>query len=308
MRLRNRASGALSAPVTLAYTVAGGFAHGEQVVRGSVGPVGPLTAVAGFNTTADGAVYDNLEIVGGLGVRHHTTLRNCRIVGSPSAGSAGYTVKHVQGTGKRLVLEDCEVLTRSAVTKGLVMYGNGGLYAARTAFRGGTDNVYCKPAGAHFEGFAGVLRECWFGDVQRYTGSHSDCVQVDGSAGGLLLERVRIESYSLPVGADPLTAQADGSQLASGGLILTQNSSNPDQIARVHVVDSWVEGGNYTVDTAPPDGLTPLDCRIEGNRFGLAHRYGPLRYGAGTAASANTWGATGTTGTGLAVVAGEPVG
>lgn len=314
MRLRDRASGALSAPAVVAYDIAGGgIAHGEQATRTNIGPTGPLTPTPGFTTTADGAVYEGLEISGGIVVRHHTTLRGCRVVGPEVTGKAGYTIRHTADLGKVLRLEDCEVVTRYAETKGIVAWGAFGIHAERTIVRGGTDNVYLKPAvslidGGDGEAYGAVLRECWLGHLQRFAGSHSDCVQVDGGAGGVLLDRCRIESYSLPAGADPYIYAGEPTDLGSGGIIATYPSAGPDPIARLRVRSCWVEGGNWTLDLAPPDGPAPAGCEVADTRFGLAHRYGPLRTPAGTVVAGNTWGATGVTGSGLAVVAGAPVG
>lgn len=113
-----------------------------------------------------------------------------------------------------------------------------------------------------------------------------------GVPGGVLLLRSKIESYALPEGADPLTATADGSLLASGGVILTQDSSNPSQISKVHLLNNWYDGGNYTVDASPSDGLPVTDVRVENGKWGLKHQFGALL---SPQSVNNRWGATGNT-------------
>lgn len=273
------------------------------MLKANIGPVGVLTTVPTLSTSSDGQIFENLEIQDNVTINHSVTFRNCRIIGptaAQGAGSATYTVRHIAGTGKSLTLENCEIITRYERTKGLVLTGNGGVRVTRTIFRGGADNFYSTIAGTnYFEGYGVVLRECWFGDIQRFPGSHSDCIQIDGGTGGALIERCRIMSYSITDGSssggDPYNQVADGTILGAGGVILTQNSSNPSLIDRVRLVDCWAEGGNYTIDTGPPDGLQPTNVLVSGTRFGVKHNFGPLHTGAGTTKINNTWGASGTT-------------
>jgi hypothetical protein len=305
VRLRNRASGVLSAPITLPYEV--GVTHGQQLTRTNIGPAGPLQASGPITTSQDGQVFENLNIAGSLDVRHHVTLRNCQIIGELGLGNAGYTIKHQRDLGRKLTLRNCRIITRSANTKGLVSWGNGQIDAADSVFLGGTDNVYLKPGTAPATGFAHTFTRCWFGDVQRYPGSHSDCIQIDGGAGGVLFDRCSINSFSLRDGEDPTTAQASVDSRASGGLILTYPSTAPEQIRRVHLLNSYLDGGNYTLDTAPPDGPVPTDIAITGNTFGLHHTYGPIRSGSGQTKLNNRWAFSGVTTTGRVVTAGQPV-
>ncbi|MGW4467559.1 hypothetical protein [Micromonospora sp. NPDC004704] len=305
VRLRNRASGVLSAPVTVPYQI--GITHGQQITRTNIGPTGQLVATGPVVTTRDGQVFENLDIAGFLDVRHDVTLHNCQIVGDLDLGNAGYTIKHQRDLARKLTLRNCRIITRSPNTKGLVSWGNGQTDAADTLFLGGTDNVYLKPGTAPANGFAHTFTRCWFGDVQRHPGSHSDCFQVDGGAGGVLIDRCSINSFSLQSGEDPTTAQASVDSRASGGLILTYQSSSPDQIRRVHLIDSYLDGGNYTLDTAPPDGPDPTDVLLTGNTFGLHHTYGPIHTAPGQTRRDNTWAVSGVTTTGRAVMAGQPV-
>ncbi|RKR86830.1 hypothetical protein BDK92_1098 [Micromonospora pisi] len=303
--LRNRTSGVLSAPVTLTYDV--GMTHGQQLTRSNIGPTGPLQPSGPIVTTQDDQVFENLDITGFLDVRHNVTLRNCQIVGDLGQGNAAYTIKHQRNLGRKLTLHNCRVITRSPNTKGLVSWGNGQTDAADSLFLGGTDNVYLKPGTAPASGFAHTFTRCFFGDVQRTPGSHSDCFQIDGGAGGVLLDRCSINSFSLATGEDPTTAQASVNSRASGGLILTYPSGAPEQIDRVQVVNCYFDGGNYTLDTVPPDGPVPTEVVLAGNTFGLHHTYGPIRTGQGQVTRDNTWAVSGVTTTGRAVIAGQPV-
>lgn len=285
------------------------------MLKGNIGPQGVLTVVPSLSTSSDGQVFENLEVQDNVTINHSVTLRNCRIIGptaAEGAGSATYTVKHTAGTGKALTLENCEIITRYGDTKGLVLTGNGGAKITRTIFRGGEDNLYATIAGTnYFEGYGLLVRECWFGDLQRTPGSHTDCIQIDGGVGGALIERCRIMSYSLTDGSsgsgDPYNQVADGTILGAGGIILTQNSVNPNLIDHVRIVDCWAEGGNYTIDTGPPDGLQPTDVLVSGTRFGIKQNFGPLHTGPGTTKINNTWGVTGSTTCCGSVTAGAPV-
>jgi hypothetical protein len=269
--------------------------HGEQLQRADLGPQGALTQRSGFTTSAT-TTLSNVQINGGVQVRHDFTCTDCRIVGTPSATAAGYTVKVTSSTGQKFRCIRCEIITRSAVTKGIVSYGNAGIWLERSIVRGGEDNYYGKPSTRHFTvdgvGYGHVFIESMFTDVQRHSGSHSDSIQVDGGSGGVLILRSKIQSYALPAGSDPLTTAADGSQLGSGGVILTYPSTNPQPISRVHLRDNWFDGGNQTVDLSPPDGPAPTDVVITGNKWGLKHRFAALH---GPRGSNNRWGLSGQT-------------
>lgn len=276
-------------------TPTGTVTHGEQLTRSLLGPQGTLTQRAGFTTTAP-TVLNGVQINGGVTVNHDFTCTDCRIIGNQGAGSASYTVKITSSAGQKFKCVRCEIITRSDVTKGIVSWGNAGIWLERTLVRGGIDGYFGKPSNGHYTvggvTYGHVILESMITDIQRSSGSHSDAIQIDGGTGGVLVQRSKIESYNIPVGSDPLTTTADGSELASGGVILTQDSSNPSQISKVHLLDNWYDGGNYTVDASPPDGLTPTDVRVENGKWGLKHRFGALR---SPHSVNNRWGATGAT-------------
>ena len=233
-------------------------------------------------------MFEALEITGSVSVGHNVTLRGCRIVGDPGAGSAGYTIKFT-APGVTATLLDCEVICRTPTTKAVAVLNGCGLHMERTIVRGGEDGVFVRTTGTHIEGYSVVLRDCWLGVGQRAPGTHSDIIQIEQTNAGVLIERCRIEGYSLPEGGDPLTDDPDGSIYSSGGIILTQQSTQPTVIDRVEIVDTYIVGGNWTVDTGPTDGLLPTNVLVSGCRFGRGHNIGALRTGVGTTAVGNVW-------------------
>lgn len=283
------------------------FTHGKEITRQSVGWTGTLTAytgpatLSGTQTITDKLIDGQiLTIARGSDI----TLRNCRIIGPASATT--YTLRHNLGGGSKLTLDRCEVITRAGALSArcLAMWDDGSFRALRSVFRGGIDNCFFNapnspgafPTGDPLVPNARVLLEdCWFGDLERIGSSHSDNIQFDGG-GYAVLRRVRLMCYSIPRGTDTLTTTTtQSSELGSGGLIATQDSSNPRQISHIAVRDSWWEGGNYTIDLAPSDGLPVHTIAASGNKFGLAHQFGPLRLPAGSTSSNNRWGESGST-------------
>ncbi len=287
----------------------GAFTHGEEVTKQTVGPSGTLTpwtgstTLTGTQTIAD-RLFNNqaLTIAAGANI----TLTNCRIIGPNPPDNQ--VIRLNLGGGQRLTLQNCEIIGRGAVNRALAMWDDGNLIAQRCIFRGGLDNLYLSGTGGPGAIATGdplvpaarvLLEECWFGDNERVDGSHSDLVQLDGTASWVLIRRCRLMCYSIPVGADTLVTEADGSTLGAGGLIVTGDSTG------VVLRDSWVEGGNYTVDMR---GVVGPPAAVTGCRFGLAHQFGPLLLPNGATASGNTWGQTGTTilnGQSVSVTAGQ---
>lgn len=288
----------------------GTFTHGEQISKGVIGPSGTLTlwpgpsTLSGTLTIQDRRFDDGITPAAGANI----TLVNCRIVG-PNPPS-NQVVRLNLGGGQRLTLKNCEVIGRGAVNRALNMWDDSQLTAQRTIFRGGLDNAYISGMGGPGAIATGdplvpnarvLLEECWFGDSERTSGSHSDLVQLDGTASWVVIRRCRFMCYSILVGSDTLIAEADGSTLGSSGLIVTGSSTG------VVVRDSWFEGGNYSVDMR---GAIGAPAAITGCRFGLAHQYGPLLLPAGATAFDNTWGQTGSTvvsGQTVSVSAGQPL-
>lgn len=250
-------------------------------------------------TSFHGQVIEGLDISGGVLVAHNATVRNCRVVGTPDAGGAGYTIKFAAAVN--LDMADTEVICRSADTKAIAVLGGASLTMVRSVARGGEDALYVKTTGSV------DATESWFGDVQRFAGSHTDVIQIE-QVNGAVFTRCRIEGFTLADGGDPFTDEADGSVLSAGGIICTQDSGASTQIDGVHLVDSWIEGAIWTVYLDPNDGLTPTDTRVTGCRFGTAHSSGPLNVPGDTALANNTWGESGTTACCGPVTAGTPIG
>ncbi len=272
--------------------VAGGFSHGEQLTRNLIGPAGPLRDLAVITTSRDGEEYENVRAAG-LNVKHHVTFWNSEIVGSPSASSAGYPVKHTANLGKVLTLNNSRVVARSAATKGLVMYGAGAVRAYRTVFDGGTDNVFVKPQAGSYPaallGYSAMFEECMFGRLQRSTGSHNDCLQVDSDGqadGGCLVLRCRLDSHCCP--GDPYTTEADPAVRGGTALIITGGGASK----RVDVVDCYGDGGNITFQMQGGPGTTGT---LRGARLGLDHQFQPILVGNDVTKAGNCWAATGVT-------------
>lgn len=305
--------------------IPGELTHGRELAATSlgaaaqIGPFGNLTPAAGA-TRSGTVVIEGREISGieTIAVGADVTYRNCRIIGP--LGSTTYVIRATNGGGCRVTLEDCEVVARSTTSKTprcITMWGDGNVRAIRSILRGGIDNVFVNPTnspGVWATGDALVpmarvhLVECWLGDLQRVPGSHTDNLQIDGG-GYTLAERCRFMSYSMPEGADPLTTRITDTvtaELGGGGVIATQASTNPNQLSHIAMRNCWHEGGNYTVDLAPSDGLPPHSMACTGGRFGVRSRFGPLRLPSGSENRDNRWGQSGVAPSG-SVTADQPL-
>ena len=303
------------------------ISHGEQIPALSdnaaavIGPSGTLTAWTGSQTftgtqsISDRSISGVVEIAAGANI----TFTNCRFTGT--LGATTYTIKCLSdGGGARVTLLDCEVITRATASKTprcVTVWGTNNVRAERTIFRGGIDCIFHNPSnspGLFATGdplvpmARGWFVNCWFGDYQRVGTSHSDAFQCDGG-GYLLVDACRIMAYNVPEGSDPLTERITDPfdcELGGGGMLLTQDSGKPVQISNVAVRRSWLEGGNYTADLAPSDGLPVRDTSVTDCRFGRRTRYGPLRTNGEN--RRNTWGQSGQTGpdlNGAVVTAGQ---
>ena len=305
--------------VVIGPTVAPGgeITHGEDLPQLSADAetflevaTGSLTEWTDSTTLSGTQVIENRSFTNTLvhiAAGADITLRNCLLQGP--LGQTSYTIRSVQGGESKLNLENCLLIcrtTESTSPRALTYWGATSVRAYRCVFRGGIDNVYSNTdpsAGLHAAGDALVtnartlFEECWFGDVQRVESSHSDGIQFDGG-GYAVIRRCRIMGYSLPVGSDPLTTRVtspSSADLSSGVLIATQNSGDPNQLTHIALRDSWFEGGNYTVDMDPPDGLPPQDMAASGCRWGIRHQFGPLRLPGGSTNVDNRWGQAGAT-------------
>jgi hypothetical protein len=217
-------------------------------------------------------------------------------------------------------MNGCEVITRGSATKCLAVTGLSNANIKRTVFRGGTDNAFFNvdnspgliPTDDRRTPMARILiEECWFGDCMHPTGAHSDCIQIDGG-GYAVIRRCNIENFVMDGAADPLTTQSVISQdtVGNSAVITSQNSSNPVQISNVVLQDNLFNGGNYTVYMTAPDGLPMHHQYMDGNKFGLYHRFAHLRFPDDEPNSSrvgDTWAYTGITGAGTSVIAGTPI-
>src|SRR5699024_663495 len=290
------------------------FEHGEDIpplsadAAAVIGPHGALSMWTGSSTFSGTQTITNKILPGLIRISAgaNITFKNCRFTGW--AGQTSYSINATAGGGLKVTLEDCEVMAQtltSGTPRCLAMWGDGNVEARRTIFRGGIDNIYLNPTrdpGAIATGdpetpYAhGLFEDCWFGENLRVPSSHSDQLQIDGG-GYVVIRRCRFMGYSLEVVdpqleriTDPRTAT-----LAAGGGSLTQNSNALSPIRHRRRRDAWVWGGNYTVDLNAPENPSQ-NCSVTNNKFGIRHRYAPLRTSAsGTYTTGNVWGQTGTT-------------
>lgn len=296
----------------------GQFLHGEQITKNVIGWGGTLTEWPGLSTLSGTQVIENRTItdkIVTIAAGANITLRNCRIVGPLAANT--YTIKANTGGGLKLWLDNCEVISRAGTgsARCIATWDDSSVYARRTIFRGGIDNFFSSGPNSPGLWATGdpvvpmarvLLEECWFGDLERIGTSHTDNIQID-AGGYAVIRRCRIMCYNIPRGTDTLTTTADGSSRASGGVLTTQDSSKPRQISHVVLRDNWAEGGNYTIDVNPSDGLPVHTYAATGNRFGINHQFGALRLPPNLAEPNrdNRWGQSGMTACCGQVIAGQ---
>lgn len=280
------------------------FTHGEQLRPDLIGARGSsFTEQPWTSTIRDGQLFRNIRFTSPVNTTHHTDFDNCQLLGTPTGS---YVLRHVAGTGKKVRLLNSTVVQRNPATKAITMYGAGGLYVYRSLVKGGTDGLFLKPKGGpYFEGFAAVVRESMIGWLQQVSGGHSDGIQIDGDGGGVtggaLFDRIRVEAFYVPSGADPLTANWDPTRLAGTAMIMTGTSP----ITNIRIRDSKFSGGNYTTQLEGATGSGPIE--LTGNRYGVAHRYGPIRIRSDATVAGNTWAETGTTACCGQVTRGQPL-
>lgn len=275
-------------------------------MRELIGPTGPLTPAGNITASANDQVFEDLEMTGfNANGFSGLEVRNCRIIGARPTGGSDYTVK-VMVAGSSVSFFDTEIICRESDTKALNVNGQVSAYFERVIVRGGEDAVFVKAFGSQpFEGYGVIFRECWIGNVQRFDGSHSDALQIE-RADGVLLERCRIEGFSVTDAIDPLTDPPMDS-LASGTIILTQQGGTPTQITDCHVIDCYVVGGNRSIDSRAAGGFVPVNTILQGNRFGLPHNISAWVRATGDTISDNTWAASGDTVCCDMVISGTPV-
>lgn len=302
------------------------FQHGADIpalsneVTGLIGPTGQLVPYTGPTTLSGTVVIENRQLNGNiltLSAGADVTLRNCRLIGP--LGATTHTIRAAAGGILRLI--DCEIVARTVdnlTPRCVYMLGDGALWAQRTIFRGGIDNLFLGTRSMpgpwatddpHVPNARILIEDCWFGDLQRVPGSHSDNIQMD-PASYAVIRRSRIMCYNIPQGADPLTTRVTDpatAEMASGGLIITR-SANPQPGHYYAVRDCWAEGGNYTMDlTAIQSGQPTTDhLHVTNNQFGVRHRYGALRVGPAVR-SGNVWGQSGLTACCGPVATGQPL-
>lgn len=284
-----------------------GFDHGAQVTARNVGmrPTGEArTAMAG-GTLTQARVYRNVDFTGTVIPRANIEFHNCTFTG---AVDTRYVVHATTMGGASVKFFDCTITGRNGAGKTVVSWNAGNLEFYRCVIRGGTDAVFSQSHPGYITRFS----ECYIGDVQRVPGSHSDAFQIDAGAGQMEIVRCHISCFNYPTGDTPDMYDLDSAtaEMASGGIILTQNEHAPAQISNLTVDGCYFDGGNFMLDTAPPDGLPPTNIVVRDCTFGLRTRYGPIRVGANTTVSNVRWAQAGVTrhkGAEVTVTAGQEI-
>lgn len=263
----------------------GGFTHGEQVTATNVGPTtSNLTNVGDVTTTSNNQIIQNIRCTS-LTIRHNCTIRNVEVLPA-STTHGGYAVKH-NTNAVHARFENCRIWCRDATSKGFA--GNSGGATSdwfQCVFHGGEDNVYVKGSGlSAATGYGHRFVECWFGDLQRFGNSHSDCVQIDGGPHGIALVRCKVLSFNVPEGTDPFVsapATISTEFRGGGGFIATYPGSNFVQIGTTLIQDCYMDGGNVTCDLDPPEADGPTPSRVIGNKFGRLSQFSALVLSPGT--------------------------
>lgn len=264
----------------------GGFTHGIQVTATNVGPTtSSLTNVGDVTTTSNGQVIQNIRCTS-LTIRHNVTVKNVEILPPYTESGAGYSIKH-NTHAVHARFENCRVWCRDATSKGVAINSGGGTSDwFQCVFHGGEDNIYMKGTGiSALTGYAHRFVECWFGDLQRFGSSHSDCVQIDGGPYGCSVVRCKILSFNVPVGTDPYVsapATISAEFRGGGGFIATYPGSGFVAIGNTLIQDCYMDGGNITCDLDPPETAGPTPSKVIGNKFGRLSQFDTIVLSPGT--------------------------
>lgn len=233
-----------------------------------------------FTTTAPNQVISNFTCAA-LRIKHDgCTFRNGFILGDQVTGQ--YTVRHNE-TPFHAKFQDLLVVTRDPNTKGFVSDNFGATSEwSRCTFKGGEDQIFLHPTASNpVTGYGHKFEDIWAGDTTLPTGGHADCLQIDGGTGGVYVNRVNFRCFEITPGEDPNVTQAIESVGTSGNaaFTITQKSSAPDLVSKVHVFNSAFNGGNWILYTDPADGFDPTDVRIENCILGRLARFGSFNIG-----------------------------
>ena len=214
--------------------------------------------VGGMTIKEDGAVIENLRILGGVRIMaNNVTIRNCLIDCGNRAGQPEvkmwYGIQNTEGGGfDGLLVEDCEVIGAHSCS----------IYAAKGTFRRInihetlTDGI--KGAGPI------VVEECWVHHIGILEGSHADCVQMQDKGSGAVFRRNYMD---LPFYD---SVYFPGAPYKSNACFIIQTQWATEDITDVTIEDNWLRGGSYTIYFGRKVSKTDAvvrDCVVRNNKF-----------------------------------------
>lgn len=280
-------------------------------------PSGSLTV------TTNGAVIDATDLLGTLTIRADDVhLRRSRFRGVEGEGVYTIAWGTVSGRPPRgLVLEDVEIDGNGINGGDAEPYPTGAAQSAaiqpgigysviRCDVHGHTDGL--KPQD-NPEGQSILIDRSWVHDLVTYyigpgSPTHNDILQIASTgAHDVTIRGCYLDGYRP---WDPNIV----SRFAASSLVQWGSFPGTAGVLRnVVIEDNWVDGGGYASRLDAVGLAVCQDVFIRRNRFGLHHRFGVIRNstvsldGGQIQAFDNVWDVTGTTDSGLAVVAGQPL-
>ena len=216
--------------------------------------------VGGLTIKEDGAVIENLRILGPVTIKaHDVTIRNCIIDCSNRAGfevvGQWYCVKNTDNGGyEGLLVEDCE----------LVGSASSGVYARKGTFR--RLNVYEHAGDGMKIAGPAIVEECWVHHIGFKDGSHADAVQMQDSGSGSTFRRNYMD---LPYYD---SVYYHGQPYKSNACFMIQTKSATEDLTDILIEDNWLRGGNYTLyfTRKSTSEAVVRDCTVRGNKLSWA--------------------------------------
>jgi hypothetical protein len=222
--------------------------------------------------TANDQVYENLDIVGFVGITTglRAVFRRCRIRLVPSYYAIKADLASATSAADGALFEDCEI-DGGPAEGSTAIYGKY-LTLRRCNIHGGGDVLKAQ---------AGVtVEESWLHDAVRQPGGHHDIVQIT-SGNGISVLRSRLDGYDAQAGSNFNAALMVGS-LAGPVNGLTWH-------------DNYIDGGNYVLNYNAANSAThgdPVNVSFRRNVFGPHFQFG-RRTGAIYSTTVNGLGPTG---------------
>jgi len=172
--------------------------HGTEVDETNTGTSGTLTPSAGFSTSSDSQVIEDLDITGTITVLHDdVTIRNCKITSSGIRGidcSNGTT-----GT----IIEDCELIGTGTDSR-IGIFGS--------EFTVSRCNISEYRTQIKFVNSNVVIEESYLHDNHHNDGSHQTCVSTDGPASAIIIRKNHMDSGTDPGNSAALSIYGSNGQ------------------------------------------------------------------------------------------------